>query len=636
MLNVFRENLKHLKWVLWIVALSMVMYLGAYFVGGDKGGTGADWVAKVEGRTISTQEFLEAARRQDEIYRKMLGQNYDQFRASLNLGTQVVQQLIDRQIMLAEARKAGIGASKEDLQSRILADPGLKDASGNFIGRESYVQAVNAGYPGGVAAFEAGLAQDITLMKWTDLVTQPAGVGDDELEREYRLHNEKAAFDYVFVPESDRKIDETVTDADARAFWAAHADDYRRGEGRKLRVIVVSRESMASKVAVTDEDVRKYYDDNASQFSRPEQRRASHILFRVDPKASEEDRKSVRALAESVLARAKKGEDFAGMARAMSQDKGSGQQGGDLGWFGAEDMVPEFGKAAFSTPVGELSPVVETQFGYHVLLVTDSRAAGEIPFDDVKGGIRRQLEVKKRQDAVAAEAAKVAQAVTNIDGMDAAAKAEGYAAVEKSVYRDDANGDLAPSPELLDKVFSTPVGKVAPPAPVASGMAIAGVLEELPASVRPFEEIQAKVRADVVADRRRTAALEAARKIATSGAPLASGAKALGREVKSSGDVGPGFALPDTRRSPELETAIFSPQTVVGSRGAASVPGGAVAYAVTRHDAFDRPRFEASKDALRRELLDRRRRELLEGILRNLRRDYAVEVNDAVIQSVNS
>lgn len=634
MLNVFRDNLRHLKWVLWVVAFSMVLYLGAFFI--DDPGAVPDspeaWAVKVGDHTVSTQEFLDEARRRDDFYRRLLGGQYDQMRASLRLGSQVAESLVDRQIMLVEAKALGMTAGKDELSKRILEDPSFKDASGNFIGRDRYVELLNQNWNGGVAGYEAALRDEIAIQKWIDLVTEPAQVGDPELEKAYRDRNERAAFDYLFFPLAEQKVGTDVSDAEGRAYWTANPDRFRRAEGRKVKLLVVDRQAQASKATVTDADVRKYYDDNLSQFSRPEQRRASHVLFRVEPNAKPDDRRSVRDLAESVLKRAQAGEDFAALARAMSQDPGSASNGGDLGWFGRGDMVPAFDQAAFSTAPGQFAPVVETEFGYHVLKVVDQRAAGSTPFEEVQAGIRRQVELRRQQEVVEAEAKRLRDAISNLAQLDEVAAKEGLKVEEREIVRDEPTRDLGPSPEFVNAIFTTAPGSVSAPAAVARGMAIAGIVEVVPASVRPYDEVAGQAKAEALAERQRQAALLAARRAA---ADLDAAARASKLEVKKSGDVSPGFALPGPGRSAELEQALFAASTVVGSTGAVATPGGAVAYRVTRHDAFDRARFEGQKAALRTELLQQRRQVLLDGVLGSLRRKYDVRINDPVVQRAN-
>lgn len=635
MLNVFRDNLRHLKWVLWIVAASMVMYLGAFF-SCERGsvGEGSDnWAVKVGGHTVSAKEFFDEAQRQDDYYRRLLGPQYDRMRASLRLGSQAAQSIVDRRIMLSEAKAVGFTAGKEEVSRRILEDPSFKDASGTFIGRDRYVEILNANFPGGVAAYEAALLEDIAVQKWVDLVTEPARVGDAEIEKAYRDRNERAAFDYVFFALADQKVSTEVSDGDARAFWSAHPDRFRRAEGRKIKLLVVDRQAQASKATVTDAEVRQFFDANAAQYARPEQRRASHVLFRLDPGVKPDDRRSVRDLAESVLKRAQAGEDFAALARAMSQDPGSAVNGGDLGWFGRGDMVGAFDQAAFSTPPGQFAPVVETEFGFHVLKVTDQRAAGSVPFEEVQASIRRQLEARKQQEVVESEAKRLRDAAADPAQLDAVAAKEGLKVEERLITRDDPARDLGPSPEFVNGIFSTAPGSVTAPAAVARGMAIAAIVESVPSAVRPYEEVAAQAKSEALADRQRQSALAAARRAA---GDLDAAARQAKVEVKKSGDVSPGFTLPGPGRSPELEAAVLGGGSVVGTTGAAVSPGGAVAFRVTRHDTFDRSRFESQKAALRAELLQQRRQALLEGLLGSLRLKYDVKINEEVVQRANS
>ena len=153
------------------------------------------------------------------------------------------------------------------------------------------------------------------------------------------------------------------------------------------------------KVTVSDADARKFYDENIDKFKRPEQIKASHILCKVDPKASAEDKKKAREKAETLLKEIKAGKDFAELAKANS-DCPSSKQGGDLGFFGKGQMVPPFESAAFALKPGEVSDVVETQFGYHIIKVAEKKDAGAAKFDEVKDRIQDYLKNMKIQKGV--------------------------------------------------------------------------------------------------------------------------------------------------------------------------------------------------------------------------------------------
>lgn len=151
------------------------------------------------------------------------------------------------------------------------------------------------------------------------------------------------------------------------------------------------------KDAVKPEDVKKFYDENPQQFERPEQVKASHILVKVEPEATADAKAEAKKKAEDVLKKVKAGEDFAALAKEHS-DCPSSAQGGDLGLFGRGQMVKEFEDAAFAMKPGEVSGIVETQFGYHIIKVTDKQAAGKIPFDEVKEQLEDYLKQQKQQE----------------------------------------------------------------------------------------------------------------------------------------------------------------------------------------------------------------------------------------------
>ena len=636
MLNVMRENLKHLKWVLWIVAVSMVLYLGVYFTSdsGRAGGVSAEWAAKVDGTTISTRQFLDVARRADEYYRKMFGAQYDQLKGQLQLGRQVIQQLVDDQVLLSEARKLGLEASLSEVSRQILSDPQFQDASGRFIGKSQYTSAMERMWPGGVAAYEQKVGEDIGIAKWKELVTEPVQVSDPEVLDAYRARANRAALDYVVVPTAKQSVPSKLSDADVRSWYDAHKENYRRGEGRRVRYAVVERQGQLSKVSVTDADVKSFYDANLAQYSRPEQRRARHILFRVEAGASPAEKEQARQQAEAALARLKKGEDFAALARTLSQDPSSAEKGGDLGFFGQGQMVPAFDKAAFETPIGQISGVVESEFGFHIVQPTETRAAGTAPMSEVAEGIRRQLGLRRAQEMAQSEAKRIRDSLASAKDLDAAAGKNGLKVEEKVVTRGDMPPDLAASPEFTDAVFQLAEGAVSQPLAIARGMAIVASLGTVPPTVPPLAEVDGRVRSDLLNARAKEAALAEARRAFAAHPDLAAAAKALGQEVRKSADYASDQSLPGAGRVPELDRIVFAPATKAGDRGVVEVPAGAVIYAVTRRDAFDPAGFDASKAQLRSDLLTQRRSAALQSILDGVRQKHKIEINQEMVNQV--
>jgi parvulin-like peptidyl-prolyl isomerase len=156
---------------------------------------------------------------------------------------------------------------------------------------------------------------------------------------------------------------------------------------------------LAGKTEVTEEEAKKFYEENKTEFAQPETVKASHILFRVNKEDSEEVVNQKLKAAQGAEARAKKGEDFTALAKELSEEPGAKESGGDLGFFPKDRMVPEFAEVAFSEKVGEISNPVRTQFGWHVIKVTDKKPAGTLPYDEVKSQLMTYLKAKKQEEA---------------------------------------------------------------------------------------------------------------------------------------------------------------------------------------------------------------------------------------------
>lgn len=154
------------------------------------------------------------------------------------------------------------------------------------------------------------------------------------------------------------------------------------------------------KVEVTEEDAKKFYDENTEEFAQPEQVQASHILFLVPEDATPEVVKEKEDAAKAALERANKGEDFTALAKELSEEPGASESGGDLGFFTKDRMVPEFAEAAFTQEKDAIGGPVKTDFGFHVIKVTDKKPAGTLDFDEVKEQLAGFLQENKRRDAV--------------------------------------------------------------------------------------------------------------------------------------------------------------------------------------------------------------------------------------------
>jgi peptidyl-prolyl cis-trans isomerase D len=629
MLNALRTNLKEspfLKWVLIAVGVGLVAYLGSYFAGGSSSRGGRPgWIAQVNGVDISE-------RRLSEVAWALFGPEYSR-RSMREIGRPVLEQAIWRELIVQDARRLGLHASNEDLQQRILNDPRLQDEQGRFrfATTEDYESTIEWVYPGGVAGFERMLVEDILQERWADLVTQPVAVTDDELREIYRRSTERTAIDYVFVPSAGREVDEAVDDAELRRWYDEHVEDYARGPGRKIRYVVVRRDDLLDSVEVGDDAVVAYYESNQAAYTHPEQRRARHILFRLDPGASDERRQAARSSADEALERLRAGEDLDALARELSDDELTAERGGDLGFLDRDQMVLAFGDAGeevFRTPVGEYAPVVETPRGVHVLEITDRRDAGITPLDEVRDDIRRLLQSRQIGERVTAEANRLREEIGTADRLEEVAAREGLNVLSGFHGEGEPLPDLRGSAELDAAIEALEPGSLGGPLPVFAGSALVVVDEVVPAGTAPFEDVRDQVEAAVIRERSQTAAVDAARAAFERDPAPTAVAEALGLEMQSSAELAPGQMPRDVvGPAPELQAALFAEEAAEGDSGVVPVRDGALVYRISKRSAMDPERFEQDKELWRERVLENRRAQHFEAVASRLRSEQEILYN---------
>ena len=638
MLNVLRKNLKSLKWILVLVSLSFVMYLGAYFdrdslLGRPRAGANQDWAAYVGDTKISSLELERRVGNLEETYRQQLQGQFESLRKALRLPQAALNQLVTKELMLREARRVGLSVSPEEIRVAILSHPAFRSEKGHFIGKERYEQLLAANNLS-VAGFEKSMADDILVEKWQAMVTGPALVTDQEIEKTYKQTADTLSFDYVSIPPGQWSPPEPK-EPEARAYFEQNAARYRKSDGRTGSYVLIEASSAAS---VTPEEVRKYYDANQASFKRPEQRRARHILLKVDPSAGDAADSAARAKAEELVRRLKAGEDFAALAKQYSQDTASAQQGGDLGWFGHGVMVPEFEKAAFSSRPGDIVGPVKSSFGYHIIQVGEERPAGVAPFDEVKETIQQQLLAPKRREALSAKVRELLGVANDPAKFEEAARAKGYTVRSTGVLLPDSDfPGLKSQPELLQTIFNTPVGKIARPIQLPEGVVLLKVTGTVPAAGITFDQARSKVLEDLLREKARQAAEHGARQqLAAAGGTLEGLASKLKLAVQKAGPVRKGDPLPGLPADPSIEQTLFQAPTGGPPLVLAAADSKVVVTRVTGRGTANPADLAARRDDIRRQLEEQNRNTVLGAFLNQLRRTTSIRTNDALLDRLNS
>jgi peptidyl-prolyl cis-trans isomerase D len=388
MLDRMRRHKGWLKWSLALVVLTFVLFYIPDFLATSTGAAPSERVAEVQGEPITVNQFTRRYNAQLQAYRQAYGGNVsEQLLRQLGIEQQILQQLVDEEAMVAEARTQGLQATDAEVRARILALPAFQE-NGQFIGEQRYRELLSFQNPPlTTTEFEDQLRRAILVEKLRNATTAWISVGDQAIEDEFRRRNEKVKLEIVPLTAETFRSQVSATDAELQAHFDKNKEAYRIGERRKIKYALVAVDKVREQLQVPEADIEAFYKQNVGQYTTPGQVRASHILLQTEGK----DDAAVKARAEELLKRARAGEDFAELAKANSEDQGSAANGGDLDYFGRGRMVPEFEQAAFAMKAGDISDLVKSQFGYHIIKLEDTRQATFPPLAEVKPQIEQRL-----------------------------------------------------------------------------------------------------------------------------------------------------------------------------------------------------------------------------------------------------
>jgi peptidyl-prolyl cis-trans isomerase D len=486
-----RDYARSLKIVLLFVVVVFILTSGVlfYWGSGPSDGVPGNTVAVVNGEEIPFERFRRAQANTIAAYERMSRQRLTpELAERLGLSQQVVNELVTEAVVIQGAVKEGVNVSDDELRSTIQQIREFQEA-GRFS-RDEYVKVLKQLRldPGD---FESEVRRQLVRRKMEGLIKQGVKVSDEEVQQAYRQRHERVRAQWAYADVKPVMAAVQVADADLEPYVKAHQPQFSQPERRKLLYVTLNPQKLA--VAVSDAEVEAYYKEHAAEFDEPKRLRVSHVLVRVPPVGGSDAENAAKAKVEEVIKRAKAGEDFAKLAREISEDKASAVQGGDLGFVGAGELVAPFEQAAFALKKGEISAPVRTPFGYHAIRVLDVKEGGQLPLRDVAAKIKETLTAQKTEQAAQARAEEVRAALLSAKDFRAEAKRLGLEAQEATFARGDALGDAGRDPQLDETIFGVAVGGVSTPIKTAGGVAIVRVEQQIPAGVPPVAEIRERV-----------------------------------------------------------------------------------------------------------------------------------------------
>lgn len=497
MFDSVRNNKKVVQVFLALITLPFAFFGVDSYV--RNSGAGSD-MASVDGTKITIPQFELAMREQQDQLRQRLGANFKQEMMNTpEMRLSVLEALIDRRLLLIEADKKRLQISDIALRDTISSIPALQEDGQFSMARyESALRAQGLSQP----QFEARVRQDLTMQQLVDVVRDTAFVADTQTQALLRLQTEERQYSEFRISPEQHADKVKIDNATTKKYYEDNPTLFQVPEQVRAEYLVLSLDEMLTQVTVDDGEVKAWYENHKDRYQQPEERRASHILIATD---ADTDKGKARAKAEAVLKEVQKSpEKFAELAKRYSQDPGSAQKGGDLGFIGRGMMVKAFEDTVFKQNVGDVSELVQSEFGYHIIKLTAIKAGTQRTFSDVRPEIEGEL---KRQ-AATRKFAEAAEAFNNLvyeqsDSLQPAAEKFKLKIQRSDWLTKDADqktmatlGPLA-NTKILAGLFSedaiknkrnTETVEIAP-----NTLLAARVLEHVPASTKPFDNVKADI-----------------------------------------------------------------------------------------------------------------------------------------------
>lgn len=599
-----------IKGVLWAVVLAFIVTI-FYSWGMQSGNTPTQAeVATILGHRVGVTEFQRVQNSIYQSYRNILGNRADiNLQEQFNFREMALEQIARRLLLLRLAQQESLEVTNAELYDRIAAIPAFQEGGQFSAGRYHSLlrQQVPPLTP---KQFEEDQREALLIDKVYDLVQTSVQVTEMEVEQAYRRQNEQVAVRYVTLVPSlfDDQVD--LTEAEVKDHYEAHQNAYREPEQRQFRYVVVSPERFPFTGEFTREDMMGYYEAHQEAYTRPEEVRARHILIKVPPNASEELEAKIRTRVDDILSKLRSGGDFAALAKDYSEDPASAEQGGDLGFFPRGRMVPEFEKAAFSLPVGQVSEPVRSQFGFHIIRVEDKTEAGVKTFEEAEPEVRTALRQEREAEATLTFVDDLMVVLeedpTQFEAL--AAQHDLDVATTPFVARGDHIAELDNAPQLVQRAFALTPGAVDSVTGPDGKHYILQLVDIRPAQVQPFDAVQAQVREDLKREKTRDLARKTADDWAAQvqgGASLETLAATLDVQVENTGLFKRDDAIPRFGQSSAFSHKAFDLK--VNDAGSVQEGSRYAVLQVTERQAATMEAFESEKAATRDRLLAQKR-----------------------------
>jgi peptidyl-prolyl cis-trans isomerase D len=539
--------------VIAIIALSMLLYLVPQGTNTTEGST--DVLAKVGDQNVTMAEVrqqLDEIRRRNPIPKPLEGL----------YARNILNQLIFQREIELEAKSLGTAVSDQERADRIKQYVPTAFNGDSFVGMDAYTREVQSRFQLTVPAFEELVKQSLVEEKFRKLITDGVSASPAEIQQQFKYQNEKVKLDYVLIKPEDLESKITPTEGDIKAYYEQNKSKFQIPEKRVVRYALLDLTQLRQNTVVTDDELKDVYRQNIQQFQVPNRVHAEHILLMTVGGKTDAEVAEVKKKAEDILAEAKKkGANFEDLAKKYSEDPGSKAKGGDLGWVLQGQTVPEFEKAAFSLNKGEISDLIKTQYGFHIIKVLDKETAHTKTFDEVKDSLRPNYLLNKvdQQASTIADQMSADIRQSNKTTLDQLAQKYHLTIAEThAVGPGEPVLELGNGQEVKDEIFHLRQGDLSLPLRTDLGYVVLSIQQSFPAHQGTLDEVRDKVVTDLKQQKANELAETKAQELekrVKAGEKFATAVKALGLDPKTSDSFARNGSVPNLGSGKQLTPA---------------------------------------------------------------------------------
>src|SRR5213594_3667860 len=512
-----------------------------------------DTVAKIGDESVSVQDVRQ--RLNERLQGRAVPKGLEGFYAQ-----QILNDLVFQKEIEYEAKRLGISVSDQERADRIRQYVPTAFVGGTFVGVERYSAEVQARFQKTVPEFEELVRQGMLNEKFQKLVTDGISVGPAELQDEFRYKNEKVKLDYALIKPEELEGKISPDEAEIRAAYERSKAKYQVPERRVARYAVVDVNQIRQSLQVSDDMLKLQYQANIQQYQVPNRVHVEHILFMTVGKTDAEV-EEVKKKAEDVLKQARKGAKFEDLAKKYSEDPGTKDKGGDLGWIVQKQTVPEFEKTAFSLSPGQISELVHTQYGFHIIKVLEKETAHTKSFEEVRESLRANFlptQADKQANTIADQLTTAIRQAPRISLDDLAKQFHLTVSETRPVAASDPLLELANSQEAKDAIFRARQDETSLPIRTDRGYVVLTVKSILPAHQGSLEEVRDRVITDLKrqksTDLAKSKADELIKRV-KAGEKFDATARSLGLEPKTSDLIARDGSIPSAAIGKQLSAA---------------------------------------------------------------------------------